>query len=216
MHRPVLVTPPEIFPLTVAEVRAYLPASPLPDAVIAGMIGSAVEHLDGWTGILGRCLVDQMWRQDFDSAAQELPLPLLPVIGVVDVSHVDGEGDAVALDESDYRLLTDAGGRSRVQFKGGVTVSGRISVTYRAGYETIPADDGPPAVPERSSVPEPIKMAIVLMVQHMKSMVERDLFQTQESIVGMGATQRSVTPYVGQSVTEAVSVLLSGFRNVQI
>ncbi len=58
------------------------------------------------------------------------------------------------------------GGRSRVEFSGG-SISGPVSVTYRAGYETtpeVPADGEAPAVPAQSTVPPALKVAILLLV----------------------------------------------------
>lgn len=219
MHRPVLVAPPAILPVTVEEARGYLPASPLSDEAIEGMIQSAVDHLDGWTGILGRCLVEQTWRQDFDAFSQELPLPLGSVLEVVTVTWLDTQGQIHTVPSAAVSLRTNAGGRSVVRFETGYSFpsdlheSQAVAVTYRAGFATIPAEGNNPA---KSTVPQSAKMAIVLMVQHMKSMVERDLFQTQESVVGVGSTSRSVTPYVGQSVTNAVDSLLSGLRVTSI
>lgn len=233
MHRPVLVTPPGRLPISVEEVRGYLPASPLSDAMIEGMIRSAVDHLDGWTGILGRCLVDQTWRQDFDGFDREMRLALLPVISIVSVTWRNADGHMSTVPISAYDLRTDAGSRSSIRFDAdyvfpsGLHESRAVAVTYRAGYETIPEepevpavpgegeDPGTPAipaVPEKVTVPANARFAIALMVQHMKSMVERDLFETQESVVGVGATMRAVTPYVGQSITDAVNSLLDGLR----
>lgn len=233
MHRPVLVSPPERLPISVDEVRGYLPASPLSDEMIEGMIRSAVDHLDGWTGILGRCLIDQTWRQDFDRFASEIRLALLPVISIVSVTWRNAAGHLSTIPDSAYDLRTDAGGRSLIRFDqdfaypSDLYESRAVVVTYRAGYETIPEQpevpavpgqggdpDTPaiPAVPAKVTVPANAKFAIALMVQHMKSIVERDLFETQESVVGVGATMRAVTPYVGQSITETVNNLLDGLR----
>lgn len=219
MHRPVLIAPPAILPVTVEEVRGYLPASPLSDEAIEGMIESAVDYLDGWTGILGRCLVEQTWRQDFDAFSRELRLPLGSVISVESVTWQDRQGDVHTVPSTGYSLRTDAGGRSTVRFAAGYSFPSdlceaqAVAVTYRAGFATHPAEGNKLA---KSTVPQNAKLAIVLMVQHMKSMVERDLFQTQESVVGVGSTSRSVTPYVGQSVTNAVDSLLSGLRVTSI
>lgn len=164
MRRPVLVTAPDIQPVSLAEAKLHLRVDHDDDDVlIGGLIRAATEHLDGWTGILGRCLVDQEWRQDFDAFASCLSLPLGPCISITSVTI---GGDVV--DSGSYALSTDAGGRAHVVFDG-VSGSGAVSVVYKAGYETIPAvpaDGETPVVPARSTVPEPLKIAILLLVGH--------------------------------------------------
>lgn len=181
MNRPVLVTPPAILPVSLAEAKLHLRVEPdvtLEDTLITGLIGAATSYLDGWTGILGRCLVEQTIRQDFDGFASCLPLPLGPVIEIVSVT-VGGN----LVDASDYAVLTDAGGRSRVEIAHIASGPGPVSVTYKAGYATIPevpevpaVEPGPgdppdppgspavPAIPAQSTVPEAIKIAIKLFV----------------------------------------------------
>src|SRR5690606_31689457 len=102
------------------------------DTLIEGLIRAATEHLDGWTGLLGRCLVEQEWRQDYDVVASCLPLPLGPVISITSVT-VGGD----LIDGGAYSLKTDAGGRARVEFDS-VSGAGPVSIVYKAGYETIP------------------------------------------------------------------------------
>lgn len=163
MHRPVLVTPPTILPVSVAEVKPHLYEDTSDnDARIVDLIRTATDHLDGWSGVMGQCLVEQEWRQDFDRFRSCLHLPLGPVIRVTSVT-VGGD----ALDPSAYSLKTDAGGRARVEIDR-VSFSGAASVVYKAGHLTIPevpADGDSPAIPERSSVPQDIKTAIIIYVK---------------------------------------------------
>ena len=64
MHRPVLVTPPAETPVSRTEAKAHLRVDGTgDDDLIDGLIDAAVAHLDGYTGILGRCMVTQTWRQ---------------------------------------------------------------------------------------------------------------------------------------------------------
>lgn len=162
MRRPVQVTPPEILPVSLAEMKLHLriePSVTVEDDLVTALTGAATSHLDGWTGILGRCLVEQAWRQDFDAIRRCLALPLGPVVDITSVEGSDGP-----LDAASYRLVTDAAGRSFVELASGVALAGQASVIYRAGYATIPAEAGPPATPARSTVPEDIKAAIKLFV----------------------------------------------------
>jgi uncharacterized phiE125 gp8 family phage protein len=139
----------------------------LEDDLLTALIGAATEHLDGWTGILGRCLVEQTWRQDYDAFASCLRLPLGPVISISAVEYTDTDGEAQAVDPSAYSLKTDAGGRSRIEFTVGTSFIAPIGITYKAGYVTVPevpSDGETPAVPEHTTVPMPIRQAILLFV----------------------------------------------------
>ncbi len=159
MLAPVLITPPVITPVSLIEAKAHLRVDHSDDDIlIASLIGAAVDYLDGWTGILGRCLVEQEWRQDFEAGATCFPLPLGPVTSVTSVTVA---GDAV--DPANYALRTDAGGQSRVEITG-MSISDAVSISYRAGYATISQEDGPPVVPERSTVPDALKVAVLLLV----------------------------------------------------
>lgn len=160
MLAPVLVNAPTMLPVSLAEAKAHLrveDAVTEDDALIEGLIAAATDHLDGWTGILGRCLVEQEWRYNSDVSGSCIILPLGPVIEIVSVTS-----GTDTIDPANYTLKTDAGGRSRVEF--GVSASGPVSITYKAGYATIAQDDGPPVVPAQSTVPAALKVAILLLV----------------------------------------------------
>lgn len=209
MHRPVLVTPPEMLPVSLAEAKLHLriePEATLEDSLIDGLIKAATAHLDGWSGILGRCLVEQVWRQDFDAFATCLPLPLGPVISISSVTIGDD-----TIDPAGYTLKTDAGGRSRVEFAG-VTATGAVSISYVAGYATIPGvpeDVGPPvvpAIPAKSTVPDAIKVAILLLVGAWYE-------NREESLIGV-VSAGGQAPSLPASV--AVSALLAPYRRVGV
>lgn len=165
MLAPVRVTAPEILPVSIEEAKARLRVDHGDDDdVINAYLAAAVEHLDGWTGILGRCLVEQEWRQDFEAARQTLPLPLGPVIDIVSVSFTDAAGNGAVVDPADYELKVDAAGRGGVLLRYEAVPRGRpASVQFKAGYLTIPAQADPER-PAESTVPAPIKTAIMLMV----------------------------------------------------
>lgn len=147
MLAPVRTIAPEITPVSLDDVKRHLRVDHSDDdALITALIAAAVDHLDGWTGILGRCLVEQTWRQDFEQFASCLPLPLGPVIKIVSVTH-----DAGTVDQASYSLVTDAGGRARAEFASGASVAGPVSVSYEAGSPV-------------ADVPAALKVAILLMV----------------------------------------------------
>lgn len=158
MHRPVLVTPPEILPVSLEGAKAHLPVDfDDDDALIEGLIEAATAKLDGWSGVLGRCLVEQTWKQEFDGFQRDLCLPLGPVISLTTVAWRNAAGQVNTVAPTAYDLRTDAGGRSVVRFDRGYAFPGdlhesrAVAVTYQAGYEAVPA---------------PLKVAILMLVAH--------------------------------------------------
>lgn len=163
MNRPVLVTPPEGFPITLAEAKAHLKVNwDDEDGVITAFIMAAVSYLDGWSGILGRCLVEQTWRIDYSQFCQELPLPLAPVTSIAGITWRNSEGQISTIDDDEYLLEVDSAGNSFVRFRNayafpsGLYERDAISVTFVAGY---PADED-----DISTVPGALKVAILLLV----------------------------------------------------
>ncbi|WP_196258573.1 head-tail connector protein [Pelagibacterium limicola] len=165
-YPPVLVTPPAILPVTIAEAKVALRIDGSDeDAFIGGLIRAAVAHLDGWTGILGRCLVEQEWRQDFDKFAPCLRLPLWPVISVSSITWRNRAGQLATVAQSGYALKADMLG-AYIRFKRDYAAPtdlaeiAAVSVTFKAGYPNT-GDDEP-----KSTVPEAIKTAILMLLGH--------------------------------------------------
>lgn len=157
MLAPVLVTAPEITPISLADVKKDLRVEHTDDDdQITALIAAAVGYLDGYTGILGRCLVEQTWRQEFEAFAPCLPLPLAPLMSVESVEYDDDSGSPVTVPHTDYTSVVDGGGRASVKFSSGVTASGAVRITYKAGY---------PTVDSKSTAPDALKIAIVVHVK---------------------------------------------------
>lgn len=163
MHRPVLVTAPAVLPVSVSDVKKALRIdSADDDDVIETLIQAAVDYYEGWTGILGICLVEQTWRQGFDRFERSLCLPLGPVIQPVSVSWRNAAGQVSTVPAVNYSLETSAGGQSQIRFLNGYVrpsdlyESAAVLVEYRAGW---------PAVDEKPTVPKDICTAIIARVQ---------------------------------------------------
>lgn len=109
--RPVLVTPPASLPVTLADMKAHLRVDhDDEDDLITAYIGAAVAHLDGWSGVLGRCLVEQEWAitmADFPGV-RRLSLPF-PDVTAVAVQYYTGNV-LTTLATADYRLQEDGMG----------------------------------------------------------------------------------------------------------
>ncbi|MHB2265665.1 hypothetical protein [Aliihoeflea sp. PC F10.4] len=158
------------------------------DAFITLLIGGVQSEIDGARGWLGRALGVQTIELTGDCMPDRLPFQ--PIIEVISVT-VDGEEVDVPAWEQDGRLTWDR------RIGSGTTV-----IRYRAGYD---ADKTGP-------VPPNAKAAIILATNLLKSMGEGDIFQQQESVVGIGATSRNVTPYVAETIEKAVGNLLAPLR----
>jgi uncharacterized phiE125 gp8 family phage protein len=161
MYRPVLVTPPALLPLTLSEVKLQLDIDYAEkDDLLNGLIAAATAYLDGWTGILGRCLITQTWRQDFDCLARTLRLPLFPVTSITSVKYDDPSNVEQTVDPTNYELLTDDLG-AYVRFKFAFVLPQIESYnppSVRVAYVTGDAD--------ASAVPQPIKQAMLLLIRH--------------------------------------------------
>lgn len=165
MYRPVLVTAPAANPITLTEVKAQLDISYSDkDTYLTSLITAAVSYLDGWTGILGRCLVEQTWRQDYDYFYRVFDLPLAPVIAITSVKYDDASAVEQTVSASNYELVTRSDGSSFVRMIDDFSVpsidpeSGpSVRITYTVGY---PQSGG------SSTVPAAIKQAMLLLIRH--------------------------------------------------
>lgn len=219
MYRPVLVTPPVITPVSLEEAKAHCRATDHTDddATLTALIAAAVSHLDGWTGILGRCLCEQTWRQDFNDFRSCLQLPLFPVVSIVSVKYVDTNSMQQTVDPGSYSLrVGDLGSYIRFAtnyaFPPLNTEGPAVSIEYIAGYLDTPAVDAieadpeadPPveaaaAIPRLSTVPDALKHAILMLVSHW--------FQNRDAVV-VDQAQPAELPF-------AVAALIAPFRRVK-
>lgn len=163
MYAPVRTAAPAATPVSVAEAKAHLRVeSSDEDTLIAGLVSAATSHLDGWSGALGRAIVTQTWRQDFDgfpaTRSRCMRLPLWPVASVTSVTYRDANGTTQTVSAADYSLLSDERGafiRFVEDFDSPIVYDDgpAVSVTYVAGLAA-------------ADVPAAIKQAILLLVGH--------------------------------------------------
>ena len=193
MYRPVLVTAPTSTPISLTEAKAHLRVEDDDNnATIEALIAAATEHLDGWTGILGRCLVTQTWRQDFDRFNRCLRLPLYPVSAITSVKYDDTADAEQTITNTNYDLLDDDLG-AYVRFKDVYAFPSihedrpAVRVAYAAGYANAAA------------VPAAIRQAMLLMVSHW--------YENRDAVI-VGSSQPTVLPM-------AVDALLAPFRRIR-
>jgi uncharacterized phiE125 gp8 family phage protein len=157
MFRPVLVTPPTLTMVSLEEAKRHCRVDfNDDDDLIFALIQTATSYFDGYSGVLGRALLPQTWRQDFDGFYDVMRLPVGPVQSVTSVIYQDISGVDQTLSAAQYVLLTDDYG-SYIQLAADQSwpnVGQRadaVRVTYSAGSATvIPA----------------IRMAALLLIGH--------------------------------------------------
>lgn len=160
MIRPVRTVAPASEPITTAEAKAWMWVDHShDDTLISSMVTAAIAHLDGWTGILGRCLITQIWRQDFAEWSGALRLPF-PDVASVEVKYSDTTNTDQTVSSSLYQLLEDERG-VLVRFGDSFASPSlyddrqdRVRITLVTGFG------------DASAVPEPIKTAIKMLVAH--------------------------------------------------
>jgi len=108
MYAPVRTVAPATTPVSVSEAKAHLRVDGSDeDTLIGALVASATSHLDGYSGVLGRAIITQTWRQDFDDFSTRLRLPLFPVASISSVTYRDANGTTQTVSAANYALLCD-------------------------------------------------------------------------------------------------------------
>lgn len=133
--RPILITPPAVPLVTLAEVKAQCRIDHADeDAALNVMIAAAVGYMDGWGGILGRCMRSQVWRQEYDGWG-DLALAL-PDVSAVTVTGFDAADLAVAATKA--ALMSDGAG-AWVETEGPDTAV-KVRVDYTCAMPAVQLD----------------------------------------------------------------------------
>lgn len=159
MINAIRIVAPVGYPVTLAEAKLHLRViGNDEDSLISGLIAAATDYLDGPDGILGRAILPQTWREEWDHFPSVIPLRMGPVSGVVSVSYTDGAGLPQTVTGS--RLSSLWGAWRVAPAVGSSWPSGSsVAVEYTAGSVDVPA---------------PLKVAILLHVG--------SLYENRESI----------------------------------
>jgi uncharacterized phiE125 gp8 family phage protein len=162
MLAPVRTTAPATTPVSLTEAKLHLRVDHNDDdTLITSLIQAATDHLDGWAGILGRCLVTQSWRQDFCDwpACRILRLPF-PDVTEATVKYFDDGNTENPVADAMVAVLSDTRG-SFVRFSDAFTYPGLYDDRADAVQVTITAGYG-----DAAAVPTAIRAAILLLVGH--------------------------------------------------
>jgi uncharacterized phiE125 gp8 family phage protein len=107
----VLITPPAVLPVSLAELKAEArldAGDSTDDARLMGCLRAAVDRLDGAQGILGKALIEQTWQlllPGFPCHNGRVDLPLPPLQDVVSVTYTDHAGDQQTLATDGYQVV---------------------------------------------------------------------------------------------------------------
>lgn len=158
MTKPYRISPPAELPVDLQVVKSHLRIDFADDDIIlSAYISAAISLMDGYSGILGRCLVSQVWGADYQSWGCLRELPFSDVQSVV-LKYSDADGNVQTLPPDQYSLVSNE----------------RVSmVVYNEGFSApgLDPDNLHPVTAEMtcgfgsaSNVPEPLKVAIMFLV----------------------------------------------------
>lgn len=170
----VRVTPPEIEPVTLAEMKLHsrmFTDITTEDEMVEGLITEAREWVEDYTG---RALIDQTWKLTVDplrlnelpvpvgavSSGQELFLHRSPVLELLTVTSVDSLGAETALDVADFVLR--AADSKWPRLVAPTWAGDELQIVFRAGF----ADRHLSPAQGAELVPAVLKRAIKIIASH--------------------------------------------------
>lgn len=158
------------------------------DTLATMYLMTALQRMDGPSGILGRCLAQQTYdysidqfpggtpynaygegfipRYTIDNRYAEIRIPLPPLVSVTSLSYVDQAGDTVVMDAALYRVVQNGDWPASIQPALGQTwplaaigIKDAVTVRFVAGY--APGAGSPTLY--GTNIPQVIKHAALLM-----------------------------------------------------
>ena len=156
MDRPIRIVPPADMPVSLDEAKAAVRVDgDVENAFLEHLIASAVDHLDGRAGLLGRCMVTQTWRYRTNRLSRETLLDMPDGVGAVIRYRTTGGGEETVPD--DHLHLVEGVKGVIVFYTGpGFVTAGAIdaiSLDVTFGWEP-------------AQVPVSLKRAILMLVAH--------------------------------------------------
>lgn len=145
---PELSVAPAIDLISLDEARAHVRRDDNDDDTILGLlIATVASRLDGFSGVLGRALINQTWieRADGFSAGDVFRLDLMPLVSISSVKYYDADNALQTLSPSAYsahnrtnysyvRLANDEAWPATYER------DDAVEITYVAGYGSAAAD----------------------------------------------------------------------------
>lgn len=190
MYRPVRTVAPAAEPVVLATLKLHCRVTgSTEDTELQAYLDAAIAKLDGHAGELGRCLISQTWRQDYDYWTPALRLPFPDVSSVTSIAYLDTDAASQTVSSSLYDLTEDDQS-SRIVFReaftGPTLTTDRpaaVKVTFVAGYGATAA-----------TVPAPIRQAILMLGAHYYANREAGLVGVSGSEMPL-AVEALIAPY---------------------
>lgn len=151
---PSRVTPPAVPVVTGADVMNHMTIEYDDDhALFDGFAEAAVDRLDGYTGLVGRALIDQVWAESFMCFVPFMRIRLGPNVQNVTVRYFDQDNAEQTVDPAVYRVHENARGPyvalvSGAHWPAVAVRDDAVTIQYQCGYGATPSD-----------VPRPIRVA---------------------------------------------------------
>lgn len=192
MFAPIRVAPPGVTPVSLAEVKARLKVDhDEDDATLEAYIEAATRRLDGWDGILGRCLITQDWAMRLGGwpADRNIRLPF-PNCSAVTVSYSTDGSAPVDVPSGNISTVVELNSGSAVMIFSDFAMpalnseKGYVEVAFSAGYGSAPGD-----------VPAPIRQAIHLMVGDMYRFTEGAIVGNADVVPISTTVDNLIAPY---------------------
>jgi uncharacterized phiE125 gp8 family phage protein len=187
---PTLVTPPAVDFLSLDDVKRHCRIDfDDDDTYLSSLKSLAISHLDGYTGILGRCLINQKWLIKYcDWSRDRMMLPF-PNVSSVTVKYFDDSDLEQTVSSSLYQLLEDNSScfiKFRDNFDYPTVYDDRddgVQITITAGYGA-----------QASDVPQAIRHAALLMIGHFHENREASVINASVNELPM-AVNSLIAPY---------------------
>lgn len=151
MLRPIRTVAPSVRVLSKEDAKAHLRVEgDLEDDLIDALVLAAESLLDGWAGLLGRCMINQTWVASYRAfTSPSLALPF-PNVSSVAVKYFDSDGIEREVAETEFRLI-EAATTTAIEWRDGYGLpslavrSDAVRVEMVAGFGGA-ADDVPAAI----------------------------------------------------------------------
>lgn len=158
MLKPKRTDVPGSLPITRDQAKAHMRVDDdFENDLIDSFITSAVDHVDGYSGILGRCLINQPWSVSACDIYDICLLPFPDVSSAV-ITYFDSDDVEQTFAAANYSIIETVQG-SRIFIKSESSIPAMfarpdaVTVTFVAGYGE-----------EADDVPAPIRQALKMMV----------------------------------------------------
>lgn len=198
-----LVTPPD--PIVVPE---EIPGAASDDVAVEGLIAAVTEAIEGPRGWLGRSFGPQTIEWTTWLGCCRVLLPCYPIIKIESVVTIDRQGAETVVDPAMWRQdgdwLVVADGASWV------VRDACHRVRYRAGYNGW-SGAGPDEV-QTGAVPENARQAIILSVQHLRSLQVESLYLKVDEVDGVGRREYTLSEQASNIIDRTCATLLSTLR----